>query len=176
MPVSPRYRGQYTSIAASMYAISSVRVIVELFRSPCSRASSASCPAARYAQCVVATCDGCTHVCDAYAGVSHESGLGRCLIAHTLKSTHIATALWLVVKLTIVDELSRFTDAEQWLIVAFVTLMVVVLTCWVGLAVVLVTRTVVSAARFVTRKIRGLAGRADSARAAAGQLFALRAD
>jgi hypothetical protein len=66
-----------------------------------------------------------------------------------------------VVKVTtvsLVDELSRFTDAEQWLIVAFVTLMVVVLTCWVGLAVVLVTRTVVSAARFVTRKIRGLAG------------------
>ena len=80
----------------------------------------------------------------------------------------------------LVDELNRFTDAEQWLIVAFVTLMVVVLTCWVGLAVVLVTRTVLSAARFVTRKIRGLAGRADSARAAAGQFrhgtVVLRAD
>jgi hypothetical protein len=80
----------------------------------------------------------------------------------------------------LVHELSRFTDAEQWLIVAFVTLMVVVFTCWVGFAVVLVTRTVLSAARFVTRKIRGLAGRADSARAAAGQLchgtVVLRAD
>ena len=112
--------------------------------------------------------------------VSHESGWAGVLIAHTLESTHIATALRLVVKVTtvsqLVDELSRFTDAEQWLIVAFVTLMVVVFTCWVGFAVVLVTRTVVSAARFVTRKIRGLAGRADSARAAAGQLFVLRAD
>jgi hypothetical protein len=92
--------------------------------------------------------------------------------------------LRLVVKVTtvsqLVDELSRFTDAEQWLIVAFVTLMVVVFTCWVGFAVVLVTRTVLSAARFVTRKIRGLAGRADGARAAAGQLYhgtvVLRAD
>jgi hypothetical protein len=87
-----------------------------------------------------------------------------CLIAHTLKSTHIATALRLVVKVTtvsqLVDDLSGFTDAEQWLIVAFVTLMVVVFTCWVGFAVVLVTRTVLSAARFDTRKIRGLAGRA----------------
>ena len=71
----------------------------------------------------------------------------------------------------LVDELSRFPDAAQWLIVAFASLMVVVFTCWVGFAVVLVTRTVLSAAaRFVTRKIRGLAGRADSARAAAGQL------
>lgn len=80
----------------------------------------------------------------------------------------------------LLDELSRFTDAEQWLIVAFVTLMVVVLTCWVGFAVVLVTRTVLSAARFGTRMIRGLAGRADTARAAAGQLchgtVVLRAD
>jgi UPF0716 family protein affecting phage T7 exclusion len=74
--------------------------------------------------------------------------------------------LRLVVKTTtvsqLVDELSRFTDAEQWLIVAFVALMVVAFTCWVGFAVVLVTRTVLSAAGFVTRKIRGLAGRADS--------------
>ena len=70
----------------------------------------------------------------------------------------------------LVDELSRFTDAEQWLIIAFVTLWVVMFTCWVGFAVVLVTRTVLGAARFDTRKIRGLAGRADSARAAAGQL------
>jgi hypothetical protein len=91
---------------------------------------------------------------------------GRCLIAHTLKSTHIATALRLVVKATtvsqLVDELSRFPDAGQWLIVAFAALMVVVFTCWVGFAVVLVTRTVLSAAGFVTRKKRGFAGRADS--------------
>ena len=45
----------------------------------------------------------------------------------------------------LVDELSRFTDAEQWLIVAFVALMVVMFTGWVGFAVVLVTRTVLSA-------------------------------
>jgi hypothetical protein len=55
----------------------------------------------------------------------------------------------LVVKTTtvsqLVDELSRFPDAEQWLIVAFAALMVVMLTCWVGFAVVLVTRTVLSA-------------------------------
>jgi hypothetical protein len=110
--------------------------------------------------------------------------LGRCLIAHTLRSTHIATALRLFVKVTtvsqLVDELSRFPDAEQWVIVAAVALMVVALTCWVGFAVVLVTRTVLSAARGVTRKIPGLAGRADSARAAAGQLrhgiVVLRAD
>ena len=70
----------------------------------------------------------------------------------------------------LVDELSRFTDAEQWLIIAFVTLWVVMFTCWVGFAVVLVTRAVLGAARFDTRKIRGRAGRADSARAAAGQL------
>jgi hypothetical protein len=91
--------------------------------------------------------------------------------------------------LQLVDELRTMTDAEQWLIVAFVGLMVVVFTCYLGLAVVLVTRTVVSAAGFVTRKIRGLAARADSgdlpgpadsARAAAGQLcyatVVLRAD
>ena len=100
--------------------------------------------------------------------------MGRCLIAHTLRSTHIATALVLVMNVTtvsqLVDELSRFTDAERWLIVAFVALVVVMFICWVGFALVLVTRTVVSGARFVARKIRGLARRADSARAAAGQL------
>jgi hypothetical protein len=57
----------------------------------------------------------------------------------------------LVVKVTtvsqLVDELSRFTDAEQWLIVGFVALMVVLFTCWVGFAVVLVTRTVLSLGR-----------------------------
>jgi hypothetical protein len=91
--------------------------------------------------------------------------------------------------LQLVDELRTMTDAEQWLIVAAVALLVVAFTGFLGLAVVLVTRTVVSAARFVTRKIRGLAGRADSAdlpgpsdraRAAAGQLWqgtvVLRAD
>jgi hypothetical protein len=81
--------------------------------------------------------------------------------------------------LQLVDEVRTMTDAEQWLIVAAVALMVVAFTGYVGLAVVLVARTVVSAARFVTRKIRGLAGRADSAdlsgpadsaRVAAGQL------
>ena len=45
----------------------------------------------------------------------------------------------------LVDELSRFPDAEQWLIIAFTALVVVVFTCWVGFAVVLVTRTVLSA-------------------------------
>jgi hypothetical protein len=45
----------------------------------------------------------------------------------------------------LVDELSRFPDAERWLIVAFASLMVVAFTCWVGFAVVLVTRTVLSA-------------------------------
>jgi hypothetical protein len=45
----------------------------------------------------------------------------------------------------LVGDLSRFPDAEQWLIVAFASLMVVAFTCWVGFAVVLVTRTVLSA-------------------------------
>lgn len=45
----------------------------------------------------------------------------------------------------LVDELSRFPDAEQWLVISFTALMVVVFTCWVGFAVVLVTRTVLSA-------------------------------
>jgi hypothetical protein len=87
--------------------------------------------------------------------------------------------------LQLVDELRTMTDAEQWLIVAVVALLVVPFTGFLGLAVVLVTRTVVSAARFVTRKIRGLAGRADSAdlpgpadraRAAAHGTVVLRAD
>ena len=116
--------------------------------------------------------------------MSHESGWAGCLIAHTLTSTLIATALRLVMKATtvsqLVDDLSRFTDVEQWLIVAAVALIAVVFTCWVGFAVVLVTRTVLSAAGFVTRKTRGLAGRVDSTRAAAGQLrhgtVVLRAD
>jgi hypothetical protein len=65
--------------------------------------------------------------------------------------------LRLVVKVTtvsqLVDELSRFTDAEQWLIVAFVALMVVVFTCWVGFAVVLVTRTVLNEAGEAVRDL-----------------------
>ena len=84
--------------------------------------------------------------------------------------------------LQLVDELRTMTDAEQWLIVAVVALLVVPFTGFLGLAVVLVTRTVVSAARFATRKIRGLAGRADlpgpadRARAAAHGTVVLRAD
>jgi hypothetical protein len=39
------------------------------------------------------------------------------------------------------------TDAEQWLIVAAVALLVVVSIGWVGLAVVLVARTIVSSGR-----------------------------
>ena len=55
------------------------------------------------------------------------------------------------------------TDAEQWLIVAAVALMVVAFTGYVGLAVVLMARTVVSIGRRAAAQIRGLAGRADSA-------------
>ena len=55
------------------------------------------------------------------------------------------------------------TDAEQWLIVAAVALMVVAFTGYVGLAVCLVARTVVSIGRRAAAKIRGIAGRADSA-------------
>ena len=59
--------------------------------------------------------------------------------------------------LQLVDEVRTMTDAEQWLIVAAVALLVVSYTFWVGLAVVLLARSVVSAARFVTRKIRSRA-------------------
>jgi len=59
--------------------------------------------------------------------------------------------LRLVVKVTtvsqLVDELSRFTDAEQWLILAAVALIVVAFTGYVGLAVVLVARTIASIGR-----------------------------
>jgi len=65
--------------------------------------------------------------------------------------------------LQLVDEVRTMTDAEQWLIVAAVALMVVAFTGYVGLAVVLVARTVVSIGRRAAAKIRGLAGRADSA-------------
>jgi hypothetical protein len=95
--------------------------------------------------------------------------LGRCLIAHTLRSTHLPTAFRLVVKTTtvlqLVDELRTMTDAEQWLILAVVALLAVPFTGFLGLAVVLVTRTigsigrraagvVVGAARFSARPIR----------------------
>jgi hypothetical protein len=45
--------------------------------------------------------------------------------------------------LQLVDEVRTMTDAEQWLIVAAVALLVVAFTGYVGLAVVLVARTVV---------------------------------
>ena len=107
----------------------------------------------------VPTIGSARHVEMVWRALSGCEGIrpGRCLIAHTLKSTHIATALHPVMKATtvsqLVDEVSRFTDAEQWLIVAFVTLMVVVFTCWVGFAVVLVTRTVLSIGRRAAAKI-----------------------
>jgi hypothetical protein len=65
--------------------------------------------------------------------------------------------------LQLVDELRTMTDAEQWLIVAVVALLVVPFTGFLGLAVVLVARTVVSIGRRAAAKIRGLAGRADNA-------------
>jgi hypothetical protein len=49
--------------------------------------------------------------------------------------------------LQLVDEVRTMTDAEQWLIVAGVALLVVAFTGYVGLAVCLVARTVVSIGR-----------------------------
>jgi hypothetical protein len=49
--------------------------------------------------------------------------------------------------LQLVDEVRTMTDAEQWLIVAAVALLVVAFTGYVGLAVCLVARTVVSIGR-----------------------------
>jgi hypothetical protein len=49
--------------------------------------------------------------------------------------------------LQLVDEVRTMTDAEQSLIVAAVTLLVVAFTGYVGLAVCLVARTVVSIGR-----------------------------
>jgi hypothetical protein len=49
--------------------------------------------------------------------------------------------------LELVDELRTMTESEQWLILAVVTLVAVVFTGYFGLAVVLVTRTVVSIRR-----------------------------
>src|ERR1700756_2247942 len=73
------------------------------------------------------------------------------VIAHTLRSTHSPTALRsveeVVTVLQLVDEVRTMTDAEQWLIVAAVALLVVAFTGYVGLAVCLVARTVVSIAR-----------------------------
>jgi hypothetical protein len=52
-----------------------------------------------------------------------------------------------VTVLQLVDEVRTMTDAEQWLIVAAVALLVVAFTGYVGLAVCLVARTVVSIGR-----------------------------
>jgi hypothetical protein len=49
--------------------------------------------------------------------------------------------------LQLVDEVRTMTDAEQWLILAVVTLIAVAFTGYFGLAVVLVTRTVASIGR-----------------------------
>jgi hypothetical protein len=49
--------------------------------------------------------------------------------------------------LQLVDEVRTMTDAEQWLILVAVALLVVVFTGYVGLAVCLVARTVVSTGR-----------------------------
>ena len=49
--------------------------------------------------------------------------------------------------LQLVYEVRTMTDAEQWLIVAAVALLVVAFTGYVGLAVCLVARTVVSIGR-----------------------------
>jgi len=52
--------------------------------------------------------------------------------------------------LQLVDEVRTMTDAEQWLIVAAVALLVVAFTGYVGLAVYLVARAVVSIGRRAT--------------------------
>ena len=49
--------------------------------------------------------------------------------------------------LQLVDEVRTMTDAEQWLIVAAVALLVVAFTGYVGLAVCLMARGVVSIGR-----------------------------
>ena len=72
------------------------------------------------------------------------------VIAHTLRSTHSPTALRSVEEVTallLVDEVRTMTDAEQWLVVVAVALLVVAFTGYVGLAVCLVARTVVSIGR-----------------------------
>jgi hypothetical protein len=45
----------------------------------------------------------------------------------------------------LVDELGRFPGAEKWLTIIFAGWMLVIFACWVGFAVVLLTRTAVSA-------------------------------
>ena len=71
--------------------------------------------------------------------------------------------------LQLVDEVRTMTDAEQSLIVAAVTLLVVAFTGYVGLAVCLVARTVVSIGRRAAAWRRYLEDARKSARAA-GQL------
>jgi hypothetical protein len=56
--------------------------------------------------------------------------------------------------LELVDEVKMMTDAEQWLIVAAVALLVVVFTGYVGLAVCLVARAVVSIGRPAAERFR----------------------
>src|ERR1700758_2736232 len=72
--------------------------------------------------------------------------LGGCVIAHTLRSTHLSTVLRsdeeVMTALQLVDEVRTMTDAEQWLVVVAVAF-----TGYVGLAVVLVGRTIVSIGR-----------------------------
>ena len=74
-----------------------------------------------------------------------------CVIAHTLRSPHSPTALRLVEEvmtvLQLVDQVRTLTDAEQWLIVAGVALLVVVFTGYVGLAAYFVVRAVVGIGR-----------------------------
>jgi hypothetical protein len=73
-----------------------------------------------------------------------------CVIAHTLRSTHLPTVLRsdeVMTVLQLVGEVRTMTDAEQWLVVVAVALLVVAFTGYVGLAVVLVGRTIVSMGR-----------------------------
>ena len=82
--------------------------------------------------------------------LSWEQVLG-CVVAHTLRSTHSPTALRsveeVVTVLQFVNQVRTLTDAEQWLVVAAVALLVVAFTGYVGLAVCLVARGVVSIGR-----------------------------
>jgi hypothetical protein len=77
--------------------------------------------------------------------------LGGCVIAHNLRSTHVPTVFRsdeeVMTTLQLVDEVRTMTGAEQWLVVVAVALLVVAFTGYVGLAVVLVGRTIVSVGR-----------------------------
>ena len=77
--------------------------------------------------------------------------VGGCVIAHTLRSTHVPTVLRSDEEVTralqLVDEVRTMTDAEQWLVVVAVALLAVAFIGYVGLAVVLVGRTIVSMGR-----------------------------